>query len=517
MNLLKAASTVSLLTLGSRVAGLVREQLIAASFGASALTDAYNVAFRIPNLLRRLFADGAFSQAFVPLLANTRASEGDEVTHRLIDAVATVLGWVLFATSVAGVVLAPAIVWAMAAGLKDFDTAVVMTRIMFPYIGFMSLVALTSGVLNTWGNFAIPAATPIMLNVALIVAARFFAPVVESWGYPGVYALAWGVLAGGVLQMAVQWPALRALGLMPRFGLTWGSLRRAWAHPGVGRVLKQMSPALIGVSVAQVSALINTQLASHLGTGAVSWLTYADRLMEFPTGLLGVALGVVLIPQLSAARARGDAEAYSGMIDWGLRVLVMQALPCAVALLVFAAPLLAVLFNYGHFTAADVEATVQPLRGYGIGLMGLVSVKVLAPGYYAQMDTRTPVRIAIVVLVCTQLMNLVFVPWLGVGGLALSIGLGATLNAGWLLTGLIRRGVYKPQPGWALFGLRVLVAVTVLGGMLGWAANAIDWFDRAHPLLRAAKLAGVLGGVAVLYFGTLAMLGMNLKTLVRRT
>jgi len=515
MNLLKAASTVSLLTLGSRISGLVREQLIAASFGASALTDAYNVAFRIPNLLRRLFGEGAFSQAFVPLLANTRAAEGDEVTHRLIDAVATVLAWVLVATSLAGVLLAPVIVWAMASGLQDIDAAVTMTRIMFPYIGFMSLVALTSGVLNTWGRFAIPAATPIMLNVALIVAAVFFAPIVEAHGMPGVYALAGGVLAGGVLQAAVQWPALRSLGLMPRFGVTWAALKAAWHHPGVHRVLKQMSPALVGVSVAQVSLLINTQLASHLGAGAVSWLTYADRLMEFPSGLLGVALGVVLMPQLSAARARGDAEGYSAMIDWGLRILLLQALPCAVALLVFAGPLLAVLFNYGHFTPADVEATVQPLRGYGIGLLGIVSIKVLAPGYYAQMDTRTPVRIAIVVLVCTQLMNLVFVPWLGVGGLALSIGLGATLNAGWLLTGLVRLGVYRPRPGWALFGLRIVIAAAALGAALAWAAHAIDWYDRAHPLLRAARMAGVLGGVAVLYFGVLAVLGLNLRSFAR--
>ena len=516
MNLLKAASTVSLLTLASRISGLIREQLIAAAFGASALTDAYNVAFRIPNLLRRLFGDGAFSQAFVPLIANTRASEGDEVTHRLVDAVATVLSWVLLATSAVGILAAPAIVWAMASGLKDFGSAVVMTRIMFPYIGFMSLVALTSGVLNTWGRFAVPAATPIMLNVALILAAILLAPAVEARGYPGVYALAVGVLAGGVLQALVQVPALVALGLLPRIGLTWGALKTAWHHPGVRRVLHQMSPALVGVSVAQVSMLINTQLASHLATGSVSWLTYADRLMEFPTGLLGVALGVVLIPQLSAARARGDADGYSGMIDWGLRILVLQALPCAVALLVFAGPLLAVLFNYGHFTTADVQATVQPLRGYGIGLMGLVSIKVLAPGYYAQMDTRTPVRIAIVVLVCTQLMNLVFVPWLGVGGLALSIGLGATINAGWLLTGLVRRGVYRPRPGWALFGLRVLVAATVLGAALVWAANGIDWFDRAHPLLRALKMAGVLGGVAVLYFGVLTALGLNLRTFARK-
>ncbi len=518
MNLLKAASTVSLLTLVSRVSGLVREQLIAASFGASAFTDAYNVAFRIPNLLRRLFAEGAFSQAFVPLLAESRATQGDEPTHKLIDAVATVLAWALLATCVIGVVVAPAIVWAMASGLAAFDTAVVMTRVMFPYIGFMSMVALSAGILNTWGRFAIPAATPILLNVAVIVAARALTPALEAHGYPGVYALALGVMLGGVLQAAIQIPALKALGLMPNFRGSWAGIQASWRHPGVRRVLKQMSPALLGVSVAQVSLLINTQLASHLATGSVSWLTYADRLMEFPTSLLGVALGVVLIPQLSAARARGDKAAYSSMIDWGLRLVVLQTLPCAVALLVFAEPLIAVLFHYGHFSAADVLATVQPLRGYGLGLLGIVSVKILAPGYFAQLDIKTPVRIAIAVLVCTQLMNLVFVEWLGfgVGGLALSIGLGATLNATWLLIGLVRLGMYEPHAGWLAFAAKALVATAVLAAALVWAAHGIDWLDRSHPLLRALKMAAVLGGVGGLYVAVLTALGINLKSFARR-
>jgi putative peptidoglycan lipid II flippase len=518
MNLLKAASTVSLLTLASRVSGLVREQLIAASFGASGFTDAYNVAFRIPNLLRRLFAEGAFSQAFVPLLANTRISEGDAVTHKLIDAVATVLAWTLLATCVIGVVAAPALVWAMASGLERFDSAVLMTRVMFPYIGFMSMVALSAGILNTWGRFSIPAATPILLNVAVIITARSLTPTFEAHGLPGVYTLAIGVMLGGILQAGIQIPALKALGLMPHIKFSRAGIVAAWHHPGVRRVLKQMSPALLGVSVAQVSLLINTQLASHLATRSVSYLTYADRLMEFPTSLLGVALGVVLIPQLSAARARGDKEGYSGMIDWGLRLVVLQSLPCAIALLVFARPLLAVLFHYGHFTAADVLATVQPLRGYGLGLMGIVSVKILAPGFFAQLDTRTPVRIAIVVLVFTQLMNLVFVEWLqvGVGGLALSIGLGATLNATWLLIGLIRLGVYKPQPGWLAFALRVGVASLALGAGLVWADHAIDWLDRSHPLLRALKMAGVLGSVAVLYVAVLMALGLKVHQFARK-
>jgi putative peptidoglycan lipid II flippase len=274
------------------------------------------VAFRIPNLLRRLFGEGAFSQAFVPILAATRATEGDEVTRRLIDAVATVLFWALLFTCVIGVAAAPAIVWLMASGLERFDGAVVMTRWMFPYIGFMSLVALSAGVLNTWKRFAVPAVTPVLLNLAVIGAAWGLAPVLKRHGIEPIYALAIGVMFGGVLQLALQVPALRRIGCVPHIGLSLGSLRAAWSHPGVGRVLKQMAPALLGVSVAQLSLLINTQIASHQGVGAVSWLTYADRLMEFPTALLGVALGAILLPQLSAAQAKGDVESYSGLLDW---------------------------------------------------------------------------------------------------------------------------------------------------------------------------------------------------------
>jgi putative peptidoglycan lipid II flippase len=394
-----------------------------------------------------------------------------------------------------------------------------MTRVMFPYIGFMSLVALSAGILNTWGRFAVPAATPILLNVAVVVSARALTPTLEAHGYPGVYALAIGVMLGGVLQAAIQVPVLMSLGLMPTFRGSWAGIRASWHHPGVRRVLRQMSPALLGVSVAQVSLLINTQLASHLRTGSVSWLTYADRLMEFPTSLLGVALGVVLIPQLSAARVRGDQQGYSDMIDWGLRLVMLQTLPCAAALLVFPEPLIAVLYHYGHFRDVDVLATVQPLRGYGLGLLGIVSVKILAPGYFAQLDTRTPVRIAIAVLVATQLMNLLFVEALGfgVGGLALSIGLGATLNAAWLLIGLIRLGVYRPQPGWLGFAARALTATAVLGAALYAAAHGIDWLDRTHPLLRVMKMAGVLGGVTVLYVAVLMLLGLNPRHFVRKS
>jgi putative peptidoglycan lipid II flippase len=515
MNLLKAASTVSLLTLASRVTGLVREQLIAASFGASAATDAFNVAFRIPNLLRRLFAEGAFSQAFVPILAATRAQEGDEVTHRLVDAVATVLAWALLVTCVIGVIGAPILVWLLASGLERMDSAVTMTRVMFPYIGFMSLVALAAGILNTWKRFAVPAATPVLLNLAVIAAAWFGVPWFKQIGVEPILALAVGVMAGGVLQLAVQVPALARLGLLPRIGLAPSALRAAWRHPGVGRILKQMAPALLGVSVAQISLLINTQIASHQGAGAVSWLTYADRLMEFPSALLGVALGVVLLPQLSAAQARGDAANYAGLLDWGLRLVLLLALPCAVALLVFAQPLVAVLYHYGAFTDRDVAQTVTALMGYGVGLMGIVGVKILAPGFYARQDIRTPVKIAVVVLLAVQAMNLVFVPLLGHAGLALSIGLGALVNAAWLFVGLRQRGVYAPAPGWGGFALRVLAACALIGAGLWWTARHIDWLHMSG-LLRAGWMAAVLAASALVYFGVLAVLGIRLRQFMRR-
>ncbi len=517
MNLFKAASTVSLLTLLSRVTGLVREQMVAAAFGASGVTDAFNVAFRIPNLFRRLFAEGAFSQAFVPLLAATREREGDDATHLLINAVATVLAWVLLATCVVGVVGAPMLVWAMGSGLEKFDVAVALTRWMFPYIGFMSMVALSAGILNTWRRFTVPAVTPVLLNLSVIGAAWWGVPRFAAWGVEPVMALGAGVMLGGVLQALVQLPALAAIGCAPRVGLWPSAIAAAWHHPGVKRILQQMAPALLGVSVAQISLLINTQIASHVAVGAVSWLTYADRLMEFPTALLGVALGVVLLPQLSAARARRDDAAYSGMLDWGLRLVVLLALPCALALMIFPVGLVSVLFHYGAFKANDVAMTVLALRGYGVGLLGLVSIKVLAPAFFARQDLRTPVKIAIGVLVITQALNLVLVPRLGHAGLALSIGLAALVNAGLLLVGLLRRGAYQPQPGWLAFGGRVLLANLALGAGLYWAAQHIDWIGlQAHWAQRAAAVAAVLGGVAALYFVVLAVCGLRPRHLMRR-
>ena len=520
VNLFKAASTISLLTLVSRITGLAREQLIASAFGAGALTDAFNVAFRIPNLLRRLFAEGAFSQAFVPVLAACKQTEGEAATKRMIDHVASLLSLVLLITCVIGVIGAPALVWVMASGLnaEGMDAAVVMTRWMFPYIGFMSLVALSAGILNTWKHYLVPAATPVLLNVAMIAAAWWGAPWFAHLGIKPIYALAGGVMLGGLLQLLIQIPALLKLGMLPRLRWGWGALKAAWADPGSRRILKLMGPALLGVSVAQISLLINMQIASHLPTGSISWLSYADRLMEFPTAMLGVALGVVLTPQLSAAKAAKDDARYTAMLDWGLRLVVILAVPCAVGLLTFTAPLVSVLFNYGAFSVRDVQQTAWALMGYGVGLLALVAIKILAPGFYAAQDIKTPVKIAICVLVLTQLFNVLLVPYFAHAGLALATSLGAIVNAGWLLLGLRRKGAYAPAPGWLRLWAQVVVAAAVLAVYLWLLAQQLPWLAWGQtPVLRAGAFAGCAAGAAVLYFAALRLLGMNLRSLLRRT
>ena len=521
VSLFKAASTVSLLTLVSRITGLVRELLMASVFGVSAMTDAFNVAFRIPNLFRRVLGEGAFSQAFVPVLAATRAEEGDDGAKALIDHVGTLLAWTLVLLCIAGVLGAPWMVWAMASGMKQspqgFDAAVTMTRWMFPYIGFMSLVALAGGILNTWKKFAVPAASPVLLNIALILSITVGAPLFARHGIEPIYAQAAGVMLGGLLQLGIQVPALLRQGLLPRIGVRWAAIRAAWADPTTRKVARLMLPALLGVSVAQVSLLINTQIASHLATGSVSWITYADRLMELPTALLGVALGVVLMPQLASARATQDDERYSAMLDWGLRLVVVLSVPCMVALLVFAKPLVAVLYHYGAFADRDVQQTTLALAGYGVGIVGIVAIKVLAPGYFAKHDMRTPMLIAVAVLVLTQMMNFVLVPYLQHAALTLSIGVGAVINATWLLVGLLRRGSYRPLPGWGRFALQVVAASALLAVLLAWGAQHFDWVEmKAQRLQRISLLAAMMAAAAALYFGALWAAGLKLRQLLRR-
>ncbi|MBI4291771.1 MAG: murein biosynthesis integral membrane protein MurJ [Betaproteobacteria bacterium] len=502
MNLLKALATVSSMTLVSRILGFVRDAVIARMFGAGLATDAFFVAFRIPNLLRRLFAEGAFSQAFVPILSEYKARGGESAAKLLVERTATLLSLVLVAVSLLGVALAPVIIYITAPGFAadstKFGITVAMLRVTFPYILFISLVSIAGGVLNTWSRFAVPAFTPTLLNVSFIVGALFAAPYFD----PPVMVLAWAVFLGGILQLALQFPALAMIGMLPRPRLTF------W-DPGVRRVLALMGPAVIGVSVSQISLIINTIFASFLANGSVSWLYYADRLMEFPTGLLGVALGTVLLPSLSKYHAEADTERYSRLLDWGLRLTLILALPAAAALAALALPLVTTLFHYGEFGEHDVWMTRQALIAYSVGLLGLILVKVLAPGFYARQNIRTPVRIAIVTLLATQALNAALIMPLGHAGLALSIGLGACLNAGLLYRKLREHAIYQPQPGWGLFLLKVAASTGAMVAAL-WAVMGTDaWWFAAPGAVRALALSGMVAGGALVYFACLWLVGLR--------
>jgi putative peptidoglycan lipid II flippase len=514
MNLFRALLTVSGFTLLSRVTGLARETLIARAFGASQYTDAFYVAFRIPNLLRRISAEGAFSQAFVPILAEFKNQQGHDATKALVDATSTVLAWVLVVMSALGVAAASWVVLVVASGLRTdgdaFPLAVTMTRIMFPYIVFISLTSLASSVLNTYKHFSMPAFAPVLLNVAFIFAAVFVAPHLRT----PVYALAWAVIAGGILQFIVQLPVLKKVDMLPRIGL---NPVRALAHRGVKRVLAKMVPSMFAVSVAQISLIINTNIASHIGPGAVSWINYADRLMEFPTALLGVALGTILLPSLSKAHVDADTHEYSALLDWGLRVTFLLAAPSAIALFFFAEPLTATLFHYGKFDGNAVVMVGRALAAYGVGLVGLILIKILAPGFYAKQDIKTPVKIGIGVLIFTQACNYVFVPIFSHAGLTLSVGLGACMNALFLFIGLRRRGIYMPSAGWTRFFVQLLGACLVLAGVMRWLSASFDWIGMHNaPLMRIVLLGACLVLFAALYFGMLWLMGFKYAYFRRR-
>lgn len=515
MNLLKTLFTVGSMTFASRLLGFVRDTLIARVFGAGALTDAFIVAFRIPNFLRRISAEGAFSQAFVPILAEYKQKRTQGETKALINHVATLLGLFLVVLSILGMLAAPWVVQVTAPGFAadatKFELTVDLLRVTFPYILFISLVSLAGGVLNTYGNFATPAFTPVWLNVSFIVAMLFVAPYFDN----SIRVLAWAVFVGGVLQLLYQLPYLSKLGLMPRIDLNLHD-------EGVWRILKLMGPAIFGVSVAQISILINTVIASYLVSGSVSWLYFADRLMEFPTGLLGVALGTILLPSLSKSVADKNDGEYSHLLDWGLRLTFMLALPAAVALAVLAVPLVTSLFMYGAFTAHDVTMTQVALMAYSFGLLGLILVKVLAPAFYSRQDIKTPVKIALFTLVITQLMNILFVFILDFkefkhAGLALAIGLGACVNASLLFYQLRKRSLYQPQAGWTLFMFKLVLAVVVMAVTLHLVAGADALWFNYGLFEKMLRVLGLLCIGVLVYFVMLWSMGIRVQDFIRRT
>ncbi len=514
MNLLKTLAAISSMTMISRVTGLLRESLMTTFLGRSIYTDAFLVAFRLPNLLRRLFAEGAFSQAFVPLLGEYKVKHGEAETRTLVDHTTTFLVWSTLLISVIGIVSAPfLIIWIM--DTKDqtaesYKAAVLMTQMMFPYIVCMSFVALAGGILNTWRQFKIPAFTPVLLNLSFIAATLFL----TQWLATPVYALAIGVMVGGLLQVAIQIPSLVKIGMLPRIGL---NPLRPLRDPGVRRILSKMGPALIGVGAAQISLLINTSIAGGLGAGSVTALTLADRLMEFPTAMLGVALGTILLPGLAKANTEEDTVEYSALLDWGLRLTFLLALPAAVGLAVLAEPVMATLFNYGKFTRADTIASSLPLMAYSAGLIGIIVVKILTPAFFARQDFRTPVRIAIGVVIAVQLMNFPMVHYLGLSGLALSISMGACINAGVMYFLLRKRAIFLPKAGWLPFFVKLVMAVATMGAVAWFGRDLFVWSGgpEISALMRGAALMAIVGVCAIVYFAVLFVLGFRIRDFKR--
>jgi putative peptidoglycan lipid II flippase len=493
----------------SRVLGFVRDLVVARLFGADAGTDAFFVAFKIPNFMRRLFAEGAFSMAFVPVLNEYKQKRGFDALKAYIDAVAGTLGGVLLLVTVIGVLSAPLLVLLFAPGFVNEPEQLALTtemlRLTFPYLLFISLTAFAGGILNTHERFGVPAFTPVLLNISLILCAVYLAPTMER----PIVALAWGVFVAGIAQLLFQIPFLAQLQLLPR-------PRLATKDPGVRKTLSLMVPALFGVSVGQISLLLDTLLASFLVTGSISWLYYSDRLMEFPLGILAVALATVILPRLSQRHAADDPVAFSYTMDWALRWVLLLGVPSAVGLLVLAGPLIATLFHSGEFGARDVEMASLSLMAYSLGLVAFMGIKVLAPGYYARQDMKTPVRIAVIALVVNMVFNLILMFPFGHAGLALATTIAAITNASLLLRGLLKERIFRPQRSWIALMIKALVANVLMGVLihLGVGATA-DWIEMGLSERIWRLLMWILVG-ATIYAGALLAMGIRPRHFIGR-
>lgn len=504
MNLLAVLLRLSSTTMFSRVLGFIRDAVVARFFGAGTAMDAFVVAFRLPNMLRRIFAEGAFSQAFVPILAEYKQNKSPEATAEFVQYVAGILSFVLCIITAIGILSAPFIIWLTANGYVNdgtdrFELSVSLLRIVFPYIFLISLSSFVGSILNTYGRFSIPAFTPVLLNISFIVFAIFGLPYFQ----PPIMALGWAVLVGGVLQLAFQLPWLFRLGFLklPKF---------SYKHKVVNHVIRQMIPSIIGSSAAQLSLVINTIFASYLVAGSVSWMYYADRLMELPSGVVGAALGTILLPGLSKHAASENTEEFSALLDWGLRLCVLLILPAAIGLAILSFPLIATLFMYGKFSTHDAQMTQYALMAYAVGLPAMIMTKIFAPGFYAQKNVKTPVRIALISLATTQLFNLIFVWKLQHVGLALALGLGACVNAGLLFLLLRMRGIYQPKAGWKRYLQKIVVALIVMSAGLFTTQYLLnlEW-QHASGSLKAMQLTLLLIIAIVLYFSTLGVLGLR--------
>jgi len=496
------------MTLISRISGLIRDIVLATTFGASLAADAFYVAFRIPNFFRRIFGEGAFSQAFVPVLSEYR-NRSDEAAIRLfVSHMSASLGLILLLVVLLGMLASSAIVTVLAPGFLDepekFATTVSMLRICFPYLLFISLVAMSAGIMNAYHHFTIPAFTPVLLNLCMIAAALILAPLMDG----SAIALAWGVLVAGFVQLFFQFPKLRQMNL-----LVWPRIN--WQDEGVRKVGKLMIPAIIGSSAAQINLLINTILASFLVTGSVTWLYYSDRLMEFPLGIFGIALATVILPALSDTHHSRSKEEFSALLDWALRWAVLIGLPATVALVLLSEALLATLFQYRAFTPWDVAMASKSLVAFSLGLPGLILIKVLAPGFFARQDTRTPARISVISVGVNIIFSLLLIRPLAHTGLALALTISAYVNSGLLYYALRKQGIFHLQPGWPLFLTRVLIASIGMGVVLYYGAGDLQLWISAGLLERISRLTILIVIGAVVYFSLAFILKIPIKSMLK--
>ncbi|MBL6750118.1 MAG: murein biosynthesis integral membrane protein MurJ [Nevskia sp.] len=502
--LFKSTGVVSALTLLSRILGLVRDVMLAAVFGGPKL-DAFFVAQMIPNLGRRMFAEGAFSQAFIPVFTKTRQERPLEDVRDLTAVVMGTLGAVLSAITLVGCLAAPLLVWLFAPGFKHDPAQAALgaslLRWTFPYLMFISLTSMAGSILNIYGLFAIPAFTPVILNLCIIGSA-----LIDPDSVP---MLAYGVFVAGILQFLFQVPALARLRLLawPRWG---------WSEPPVRRIVGLMLPVLVGSSVAQISLLLNTSLATLVGSGAVSWLNFGSRLMEFPTGIFSIAVGTVIMPSLSAQHAQRSARDFSDTLDWGLRTMLLLGVPSALGLVLLGGPLVATIFGHGRFGANDVRMTTYVVWAYGLGFMGFSLVKVLVPGFYARQETRVPVRSAVTALLVGMAASVLLfglARWLALPAahvvFAFSTSLTAWINSMLLLRRLKRDGVYRPGAGWGRFSLRLLAAAGAMSAFVLWQAGGLQRWLAATSFERAYRITAIVCAAAAVYFAALWVLGLR--------
>ena len=503
-SLLKSSYVVATMTILSRIAGMAREIIFANIFGASAGFDAFLVAFKIPNFMRRLFAEGAFSQAFVPVLSEYRQSKSAADARIFMGRMAGNLSLVLFIVTIIAVLITPILVMIFAPGFihdpTRFGLAAAMLRITFPYLLLVSLAAFAGAVLNSYDVFSVPAITPILLNLSLIGAAIFLAPHFKN----PVEALAWGVFIGGVLQVLLQIPFLKHLHLLPRPQIFWHD-------PGVRKVFKLMVPAIFGVSVAQISLLIDTLFASFLRTGSITWLYYSDRLTNFPLGVFGVTLAIVVLPHLSRKHTAKSPQEFSAALDWALRCVFVIGIPSAIGLLLLAGPLLATILQHGQFNNFDVIMARKSLMAFSIGLPAFMLIKILASGFYSTQNIKTPVKIAVIAMTANMFLNLILIFPLAHAGLALATTLTSSLNAGLLFYMLCKRKIYVPQKGWLVYGLQLGFANLVMAAMLWFSSAKVSIWLSWNTEQRLLHLLPILLGAVIIYTLCLLISGLRPK------